>query len=469
MPRAAAFHALLLAAAIVLSCGSGGANPGTTAAALEVVSGNSQTGYVGEELPNALVVRVTGQDGRPVAGQIVNFRVVTGGGTVFGGTEITDADGLAQDRWTLGITLGAQQLEARAVDSKTGAPLVFATFQATAIVRVAGGFVPAGTLSTARSAHTATLLQSGKVLIAGGYGEASAEVYDPATGLSTPTTAPMSTARFGHTATLLPSGKVLVAGGWGPSSVLDSTELYDPGTDTFSPGGSLAGTLHWATAVLLNDGRVLIVGGGSNEIHDPATGTSTSLAAPLNRLETAALLPDGRVLIVGSDGSATAVGTVFDPATGTFSSSKPMNYAHRSNEVATALSSGVLLTGGYSTSSSADLASAEIYDPASGTFSRTGDMAAARTDHGAVVLPGGRALILGGDGRDPADPAAVLNLASAELYDPASRTFRSAGTMSVARVRPSATALPDGRVLVTGGGVGSEALKSVELWVPAQN
>ena len=89
-----------------------------------------------------------------------------------------------------------------------------------------------GNLGTARSLHTATLLPSGKVLVAGGnsrFGRLnSTELYDPATGIWM-ATGSLGTARFRHTATLLPSGKVLVAGGQGSSGILSSAELYDPG------------------------------------------------------------------------------------------------------------------------------------------------------------------------------------------------------------------------------------------------
>ena len=80
---------------------------------------------------------------------------------------------------------------------------------------LAASFTTTGSLNTARYFHTATLLPSGKVLVAGGYNGSilsSAELYDPATGMWTPTTGPMINARDGHTATLLPNGKVLVAG-----------------------------------------------------------------------------------------------------------------------------------------------------------------------------------------------------------------------------------------------------------------
>jgi hypothetical protein len=89
---------------------------------------------VGQELPSPLVARVLNGGGNPIAGQIVNFRVVKGDGSVFAGAAITNADGLAQERWTLGKSIAdSQVVEARAVDASTGAALVFGRFVATAV------------------------------------------------------------------------------------------------------------------------------------------------------------------------------------------------------------------------------------------------------------------------------------------------------------------------------------------------
>ena len=122
-------------AAVVYACTeSPSGPPNRIPAFLDVVSGGDQSGTVGEELTQPLVVRVRNSDDQPVAGQIVNFRVVKGGGTVFAGTAITNADGLAQERWTLGTSVAdSQVVEARAVDPATGEPLVFARFVATAV------------------------------------------------------------------------------------------------------------------------------------------------------------------------------------------------------------------------------------------------------------------------------------------------------------------------------------------------
>jgi hypothetical protein len=100
---------------------------------LDIVSGDAQSAQANTELPNPLVVRVTNDRGRPVGDQIVNFRVVSGGGSVYAGSGITNRDGLAQEWWTLGST-GVQRLEVRAVDPATGEKKVYGQFAATFVV-----------------------------------------------------------------------------------------------------------------------------------------------------------------------------------------------------------------------------------------------------------------------------------------------------------------------------------------------
>jgi hypothetical protein len=120
-------------------------------------------------------------------------------------------------------------------------------------------------MATARKSHTATLLASGAILIAGGFDQSgaalsTAEIYNPITGMSAPTGS-MGVAHAQHTATLLPDGKVLIAGGGGKSSFAGFVaELFDPATGTFSLTGSmlLPRTLHAAT--LLPNGGVLVTG-----------------------------------------------------------------------------------------------------------------------------------------------------------------------------------------------------------------
>ena len=147
-------------------------------------------------------------------------------------------------------------------------------------------FEETGLLATERGYHTATLLPDGRVLAAGGNTglapTATAEIYDPATGIWTPTGS-MNRARYRHTATLLQNGLVLVAGGLDHNS-LDSTELYDPATGSWTTTGALVVATAAHTATLLPDGRVLVAGGGNlpvdpaivaAQLYDPATGVWT--------------------------------------------------------------------------------------------------------------------------------------------------------------------------------------------------
>src|SRR5436853_6874628 len=131
-------HCIRAAAAIALatlglsSCDHSPTMPRLDQLTFDVVSGDAQTSIVGTQLA-PLVVKVT-SGGNPVAQQILNFRVLSGGGSVYGGTELTDNDGIAQEIWTLGTDASQpQQVEVRAVESSTGAQRVFATFTATAI------------------------------------------------------------------------------------------------------------------------------------------------------------------------------------------------------------------------------------------------------------------------------------------------------------------------------------------------
>src|SRR5262245_18157380 len=144
----------------------------------------------------------------------------------------------------------------------------------TSAAQTPGTFMPTGNMTTPRIFHTATLLLNGKVLIAGGtfptrpgvsVGLASAEVFDPETGTFT-ATGNMITGRLGHSSTLLHDGRVLIVGGTSDSDFSDrlaTAEIYDPDTETFSSTGSMVTAQAGHTATLLNNGKVLIAGGGT--------------------------------------------------------------------------------------------------------------------------------------------------------------------------------------------------------------
>lgn len=167
-------------------------------------------------------------------------------------------------------------------------------------------FSAAGELSAGLTAHIALLLGDGRVLFVGG---SETELWDPATGATTPGPSQIEP-RYFHAATLLRDGVVLVTGGmWGSNEdivVRSTAELWDPATDSFVLVGPMLAARAGHTATLLPDGRVLIANGddpATAEIFDPRTSTFAATGAPIegrNGSATATLLSDDRVLIVGT-------------------------------------------------------------------------------------------------------------------------------------------------------------------------
>jgi hypothetical protein len=352
-------------------------------------------------------------------------------------------------------------------------------------------FKSTGSMATSAGALSADVLNSGGILVAGGFGGKSKftkrtvsnavtgaaitnlQTYDPATGLFTAATAPLLTARMGATATTLPSGKVLIAGGIDATGTpLNTAELFDPAAGTTATTVNTMGSaraFHTATMV---GGKVLIAGGATDATAD-----------------------------------LTATADLYDPATNSFAPTVGVMGTARGAHAAVILTMGpdsgkVLVVGGI-TGSAAVLSatsSAELYDPIATTFSATSSpMNDARAFPTATVLIGGDVLIVGGFARFSSTvngtTGSLINLfgstlKSAELYDPTLTTFTcvpgsgSGGnvclaSMKVARAAHTATLFtsgPSAGQVLLAGGIGatkpnstSSELSEAELYDPTTN
>ena len=317
-------------------------------------------------------------------------------------------------------------------------------------------------MTTKRAAHTATLLNNGKVLIAGGFvgdsgGLSSVELFDPTTKTFT-SAENMSAARAGHTATLLPNGKVLITGGYN-GDYLNSAEVYDPATSRFASAGRMVTARSGHVATLLNNGNVLLVGGvgtgwtflADAELFDPQTNTFTATGgmATARESHTATLLKDGKVLITGGHKdrrSAITIYTsteIYNPASETFTAAGNLTVKRHKHD-ATLLADGrVLIIGGSDErDGNGAYRNAEIFNSANGTFTAVkNNMNTARykLQGTAILLKNGKVLIAGGANQ-------------AEVFNPATNSFSYAsGDMGTKRLFATATLLKNGQVLITGG------------------
>ncbi len=301
--------------------------------------------------------------------------------------------------------------------SATGAPISSAEIYDPAT----GMWTAAASMTSARAQHTATVLLDGRVLVAGGTTTA-AEIYDPATGNWSAAGA-MSVGRLYHTATRLSAaqgGKVMVAGGWDDiNNARSTTEIYNPATNTWSAGPNLKQARAIHTALLMDDGRIMLAGGltninaiGSTEYYDPV-GNTWNFGAGLvqkRNYHTATKLNDGKILLAGG-----------------VDCSRP---------------DGIHVSCGYPVP--------ELFDPATGSWRLAGGTTTPRNQHTATLLPNGRVLLLGGVSASTFLPGTTA-LADTVLYDPSER-WTTSTPLSESRWTHTATLLNDGTVLIAGGG-----------------
>ncbi len=323
-----------------------------------------------------------------------------------------------------------------------------------------GDFSSTGGLHHARVNHSATLLSDGKVMVIGGasidFDEGNlttAETYDPATGLFTLTEDTMAFRRSEHHAVLLQDGRVLIVGGGEATA-----EIYDPATDRFTTTGQLNILDRVRSAVRVRSGDVLVTGEDERfyELYNPSTGEFESFSPyrfqsqfrPSRRIgPTATLLSDDRVLVVGTIlGGAGIRGyaEIFDFG---LEDIQFHLFGLRFGHTATLLRDGrVLIAGGSTTVENrvfgtfSPTRTAELFLPDDGSFTPTGNMVSPRFAHSAILLADGSVLMIGGFEGD------------AEIYDPTSGQFRALNS-DLGRVRSgsSTTLLPDGNVLIVGG------------------
>jgi Galactose oxidase, central domain/Kelch motif len=364
---------------------------------------------------------------------------------------------------------------------------------ATHAATASGTFALTGSLNVARYNHTATLLPSGEVLVTGGIGVngdytslASAELYNPKTGKWT-LTGSVTAGRTSLTATLLQNGQVLVAGGSDYQIRCYATaELYNPSTGTWTLTGSMSQPRCLHSATLLPDGNVLVSGGvnsiydtdtttvSGSEIYNPATGTWTATGSlNVSRAEAATLLLDnGEVLSAGGYNNTgnSAPNTyltsaeLYNPSTQVWATTASM-----------AVGAGLPSPPALLTNGDALIAiDAQFYIQGSATWSATGPLPTiANGPTKAVALANGNVLGTGCQCKstNPRYPCRAASTAVADLYSFSTNAWSQTGSMSYSRFSQTMTLLSNGQVLVAGGyerpptGY-STVLSSAELYTP---
>jgi hypothetical protein len=311
-----------------------------------------------------------------------------------------------------------------------------------------------------RSAHTATLLPGGNVLIAGGFRKGNdgiSQIYSATTeffvdSISAFVPGPdMHFSRAGHTATMLDDGTVLMVGGFTGPGMTATAEIYDPKANVFTVVGSMAAPRGDFTATLLQGGKVLVAGGGDvnatpgAELYNPIsrkfqeTGTMT---AP--RLEhTAARLADGKVLVVGGghQGEVLSSAEIYDPATGTFAATGSMTVHRYKHASLVGRDGNVLIFGG---SDARDwngmYSSVEMYDVTTGKFTPYRTLRAKRFKFPACVVQVSEEIILlCGGSRE------IETLGTGDKVSTITARFDQPNYYA------TATLLPGGNVLIAGG------------------
>lgn len=332
-------------------------------------------------------------------------------------------------------------------------PLIFAL---AASASWAQNVTATGNMKKVRESHQCHLLGNGKVLVFGGengdflspivYKEA--ELYNPSTG-TWAYTGSMAVTRTTFASALLDNGKVLAIGGDdGNGNDLKSCELYDPTAGTWSSTGSLQTGRSYHAAVKLNNGKVLVAGSYTQktELYDPSTGTwsyTGDMTYSHGDAMSMVKLSDGKVLATGGDSYDTDA-ELYDPSTGTWTLLSASLQGSRKWHSSILLNNGkVLITGSTSFS---DQLTAELYDPALQTFTSTGDMQSERGDCPTVKMNNGDVLIYGLGDFFNSSNTKFIEVYHVNTGTWSTQTYNIIGSQDYAIIK-----LPNGKILVSGG------------------
>jgi hypothetical protein len=279
----------------------------------------------------------------------------------------------------------------------------------------------------------------------------------------------MGARRALHRSVRLDDGRILIIGGASEISssdlkALPSAEIYDPATNLFRTAASMGTARVLHTATLLDDGRVLVVGGAaaldggtsSAEVYDPRADSWTPVtpAKSTHAGHTAHLLPDGRVLVIG--GFFTAGVEAWDPRTDTWQDWQDLprppggsaDDAARGGHATVRLDDGRYFVSGGGRDWTTSTRTTAILDPTARTWTLSTPMSTARVAHTATLLRDGRVLLAGGTDGGVIFGAAI---ATAEIFAPVDARITPAAPMGMPRFFHGDGRLESGRVVVIGG------------------
>lgn len=315
-------------------------------------------------------------------------------------------------------------------------------------------FVYGPQMAAPRSMHTMTLLQNGTYLLAGGVDDgndpqSSCEIYDPITNAFS-MVASMNTPRMGHTATLLSDGRVFISGGLEALTVtptqlsairdaVDSTEIYDPGANTWTTASAMSVPRAAHMALQRPDGKIMLCGGvswntniffgwlptvrSSCDLYDPSNntmssgpsmGTSRALTVPV-------VIAPGKWLVAGGMNGLSII---------------PLNAGNPT-------------------------AAAEIYDAALNTWTTVGSLGTARANFQGWPIGNGQFILAGGGSGSLLSPTP---LPDTEIFDTATNSFSPGPTMSSGRAGAGVFHAPHGQVHLFGGAASNTSITTTTEW-----